>query len=220
MENSSEFLRNLVSLVSQKEDEQLPIPSVAHLAFIPQLQRSNIIVMKSEPLFMQHMPTAFIGTIRPNYTNEMWHTDIAHWKAHFEAAGVNQDYEEIQLRPLQEKPEALDCTDAIPKTELMLKRINQLPANEGIRVIVLGTGHSSFLYDAISYLLREWRQPDGQPRMDKHMQFITSGDTKNRDMSDYCQWLCISGVCPNITFYNTMKYHPFGYCNFQYQGNK
>uniref|UniRef100_A0A0B7B7P7 Uncharacterized protein n=1 Tax=Arion vulgaris TaxID=1028688 RepID=A0A0B7B7P7_9EUPU len=210
MDNFSEVMQRI------RNAEQASVPSPANLAFIPQIQRSNTLVMKSESPRMQAMPTTFIGTIRTNYTNDLWNSDVAQWKAYFKAVGVSQLYEEIQLRPLENNLEALDDKDAIPKTESMLKRINQLPANEGIRVICLGTGHSRFLYEAITYLLREWSQPDGQPRIDKRMQFITSGDTINRDMSDFCQWLCISGVCPIVAFYNTRNYHPFGYCSFQY----
>lgn len=146
----------------------------------------------------------------------MWKYDCEHWMQHF----GNQRYSYIQILPLEGR-DAINDRDAIPKIEQALSDINQLPAGEKIRVIVMGTGHSAFLNDALTYLLREWKEPNnGLPRKGKYMQFITSGDTKDRDMSDFCQWLCVSGACENIEFYNTMHYHPFGYCSAEFSKQK
>jgi hypothetical protein len=187
-------------------------PSVRHMSFIPQVQRSNMLLMTSQPPQMENMVTVFIGTIRPNYTEEMWKIDVQKWQAQL----GNQSYYYIGLLPLPESPDQLNTSDAIPKIERALDDINQLTPGAKLRVIVLGTGHAGFLYEALTFLLREWKEPNGSLRKGKYMQFITSGDTKDRNISDFCQWLCISGVCENIEFYNTMKYHPFGYCSSEY----
>jgi hypothetical protein len=111
----------------------------------------------------------------------------------------------------------LDSTDAIPKINQLLELANQLPAGQMLRIICLGTGYSGFLYEAITYLLQEWTEPGGALRGNKLLQFITSGDTENRDLCDFCQWLCISGVCQYVTYYNTKQYHPFGFAKAQYK---
>jgi len=126
-------------------------------------------------------------------------------------------YFEIPLLPLSEAHNLLDSTDAIPKIENALQVINMLPNGELIRVVNLGTGYSHFLYEAITYLLKEWKDSDGAPRTAKYMQFITSGDTAENSLANFCQWLCVSGLCENIEFYNTRKYHPFGYCSAEYK---
>lgn len=214
----SQNLHQIQSLVQQELDRDMQIdePTIIHTSFIPSVQRSNVLLMSSLQPKKEDMTTLFIGTIRKNYTQEMWKYDCEHWMQHF----GNQRYSYIQILPLEGR-DAINDRDAIPKIEQALSDINQLPAGEKIRVIVMGTGHSAFLNDALTYLLREWKEPNnGLPRKGKYMQFITSGDTKDRDMSDFCQWLCVSGACENIEFYNTMHYHPFGYCSAEFSKQK
>lgn len=217
MDNNLSELMEVIERRRHRSGQQ-PGPSTHHLSFIPQRLRSKALFMYSEEPKMQMMPTVFIGTIRPNYTEEMWKIDVDKWKTHFETGKVTQIYGEMKLLPLPENSSILDSADAILKIHSVLPTINALPVREGIRVICLGTGYSSFLYDAISYLFKEWKEPDGiTKRGYKHMEFITSGDTENRDLSDFCQWLCISDTCQSVAFYNTMMYHPFGYASAQYQ---
>jgi len=166
----------------------------------------------------KNLSTCFIGTIRQNYTFEMWRVDVDKWKDHF---GADLVYYEIPLLPLVINNRALDAlesSDAIDKIETALHAINVLPPNEMVRLVCLGTGHAHFLFEAIAYLLKEWREPSGSPRSteSKQMQLVTSGDTKERDLSNFCQWLCISGACSFVEFYNTMTYHPFGFCSADY----
>jgi len=211
-----EFIKN----AQRGQPTQINLPTSVHMSFIPQEQRSNSLLMVSKVPQKQHMPTCFIGTIRANYTQQMWQEDIEKWKQHL--GTPQQAFYEIPLIPVMINGEILDMmdsTDAIPKIETALKAINNMPVNETIRLICLGTGHCSFLYEAITYLLREWKEPNGNLRSftAKQMQFITSGDTKDRDMSNFCQWLVISGACHLIEFYNTMTYHPFGCCSSEYK---
>lgn len=215
-----EFKRLKKSQKSAKPSGLLSEPISEHLAFIPKQQRSKVLVMTATELPMPTMPTAFIGTIQPNYTNELWKDDIYKWSAYFQDLGLNQPTFEIKLLPLRESTNIMDSADAISKIEEMLDLANQLPAGEMIRIVHLGTSYSNFLYEAISYLLKEWKEPGGALRVKKQLQFITSGDTKNRDLCDFCHWLCISGVCQYVAFYNTTLYHPFGYCDSQYIAKK
>lgn len=202
----------------ERKRGQKNLPTNAHLSFIPTVQKSGLLFMTSSAGNMwnkQHMPTVFIGTIRLNYDERLWDEDVLKWKQHIGSEGI--DYYEIQLRPLIEDDEILDSADAIPKIEAALEMANKLPADSRIRVINLGTGYSNFLYHAVTYLLKEWRDTDGKFRVGKHMQFVTSGDTLFRDLADFCKWLCISDTCQSVEFYNTNWYHPFGRCDEQYQ---
>jgi len=207
----------LVDFLRRFQSEQ---PNMSmNMSFIPREQKSRSLVMVSTEPRKKNLSTCFIGTIRKNYTFEMWRQDIEKWTNHF---GPDQEYYEIPLLPLvinNKVVDVMDSTDAIPKIETALQAIDRLPVNEMVRLVCLGTGHCHFLFTAIAHLLREWRDPSGslRPLESKQMQFVTSGDTKERDMSNFCQWLCISGVCNVVEFYNTMTYHPFGYCSADYE---
>ena len=216
---NTEFEECMRAFYDAKRSQQFSEPSDAHLSFIPKPQRSSVLNMTPGLLDEANMPTAFIGTITENYTNEMWSRDVEQWKKHYKEiqnSGSDQLYSEIKLLPLPERNYLLDSCDAILKIEKTLKELNKLPPSRYIRVICLGTAYASFLYEAITYLLQEWEEPDGSPRHNKFMQFITSGDTGKRDLSDFCQWLCIANVCQAVQFYNTQRYHPFGYCQPHY----
>jgi len=197
----------------QQQDGQTDDPSPKYLSFIPQQLRSNVVLMTSQPLRTDVMNTLFVGTIRPNYREEMWASDVQKWQNHL---GV-QPFLEIKMIPVNTPPyHELDAADAIPKIEPALNHMNKLEDNACIRIICLGTGYAAFLYKAITYLLKEWRNRDGTLRSNKYMQFYTSGDTAKNDIFNFCKWLCISGTCENIEFYNTQDYHPFGYCKPEY----
>jgi len=187
-------------------------------SFIPREQKSKSLLMVSAEPRTKKLATCFIGTIRQNYPYEMWRQDVEMWKDHF---GADQAYYDIPLLPLvinNRSVDAMNSTDGIPKIEAALQAINNLIPNEMVRLVCLGTGHAHFLFDAIAYLLKEWKDPSGSLRSteSKQIQLVTSGDTKERDMSNFCQWLCISGACSVVEFYNTMTYHPFGYCSSDY----
>jgi hypothetical protein len=212
-------------------------------SFVPKTLKSNVLLMKATPLHLDIQCTVFLGTIRENtenqreYTERMWAEDVGKWRSYFGATEEwiedvqkaelqNQEetllelgakaYYQIPMLPLENSPQLLNSSDAITKTEQALAKLNTLPQGGLIRVIHLGSGYASFLYDAVTYLLKEWRNPDGTARTGKGLQFITSGDTLRRDLSDFCQWLCISGVCDEVAYYNTEQYHPFGQCHMEY----
>jgi len=212
--NLNEVAGALQALAQRVESSTMQInePSPEHMSFIPAVQRSNVLLMKSKALEVENMTTLFIGSIRQNYTRPMWDADVQKWMSKL----GTQRYYYIILQPWGER-DAMDSTDAIPKMEQALLDINTLPAGEKIRVIVLGTGHAGFLFDALSYLLREWKNSTGTARTGKYLQFITAGDTEKRSWCHFCQWLCISEVCETVEFYNTMSYHPFGFCSAEYK---
>jgi len=198
----------------REEHGQTDDPSPNYLSFIPNQLRSNVLLMTSQSLRRDHMSTLFLGTIRPNYREEMWTSDVQKWQ---EQLGP-QTFFEVKMIPIYRAPfRELDTGDAVKKVEIALGHMNNLEDSSRIRIICLGTGHSSLLFRAITYLLKEWRNRDGTLRSTKHLQLYTSGDTAKSDMFCFCKWLCISGTCETIEFYDTQDYRPFGYCQPQYE---
>lgn len=199
----NQLVRQLQEQCGQTDD-----PNPKYLSFIPQQLRSNVVLMSSQPLRTDSMSTLFLGTLRPNYPQEMWTEDVQKWQQHL----GNQSYFEIRMLPLLIAPfRELDAADATKQIEVALSHMNKLEDNVRIRIISLGTGYAAFLYQAITYLLKEWRKRDGNLRSSKYLQFYTSGDTAENDLFNFCKWLCISGTCETIEFFNTQDYHPFGY---------
>jgi hypothetical protein len=201
----------------RKKARQSDEPDSTHLSFIPQVLRSPVLLMKAQPLQMKQMATVFLGTIRINYTEDMCKQDIEQWKLTF----GNQTYFEIVILPMLSSTgdvkDQVNGRDAIPKIEEALKGLNHLPDHEYIRIVCLGTGYSKFLYESITFLLKNWQKPDGTIRSEKHLQFVTSGDTKKNDLCNFSRWLCVSGICATVEFYNTREYHPFGFCAEAYE---
>ena len=75
-----------------------------------------------------------------------------------------QPYSEIQMIPsidqaTQQPTDALNSVDAIPKIENALKVLNVIPQGGHLRIVCLGTAFSAFLYEAVTYLLKEWKDP-------------------------------------------------------------
>jgi len=199
---------------AQEQHGQTDDPNPKYLSFVPQQLRSNVVLMTSQQLRTEVMSTLFLGTIRPNYREEMWSSDVQKWQQQLGA----QPFWEIKMLPINVPPyRELDAADANTKVEAALNHMNKLEDSAHIRIICLGTGYAAFLYQAITYLLKEWRKKDGHLRSSKYLQFYTSGDSADNDLFNFCKWLCISGTCETVEFYNTQDYRPFGYCKPEYR---
>jgi hypothetical protein len=143
-------------------------------------------------------------------------------------AGVltSDPYYEIKLRAVQrmkngklKETDQLNAPDAIAEIERLLHDVNQLPIEgSNIRIVIMGIAFTHFMFDAITHLLKEWCYDDGSPRSNKGVQFITNGDPTGDELN-FCQWLCISGICQAIEFINTRNYYPFGKCAESYSSN-
>jgi len=195
---------------------QSSAPSESHLSFIPENLRSNVLLMTAQPLRQESMTTIFLGTIGPNYIDEMWKIDVDNWQKNLN----HQPCIEIKMLPSIDRAtgtvtNSLNAVDSIPKVENALKTLNATPHGGNLRVVFLGTAFSAFVYDAVTYLLKEWKGPTGSGRS-KNLQFITSGDSATKALCNFCEWLCVAGICDTVEFYNTKNYHPFGYCSLKY----
>jgi len=179
-------------------------PCKAHLSFFPSSVKGNVLKMTSTSLTIELLPTIIIGTISQAYDENMWEKDVSEVGKHF---SLNPDDDvanvlQIKMEPLSDDPEKLDSAKAIALIERALFHIN---TGSRIRIVSVGISSTSFFFDAVSYLLKEWKSED------KLVQFVTSGDTSEHTIFEFCKSLCLSGICKEIEFYNTTNYHPFGY---------
>ena len=156
------------------------------------------------------MPRLYICSITGIYPENMCDADIKKWDNFFEDDDPLHFLGAIKLYPVEDTPEAVNTFTAIDQVHEILPKLNQISENMSIRIVVLGVRHSSFPQQAIEYLLREWKGPDGNPRTIKNVEFFTSGDTRSHNMEQFCKWLCLSDICTNLVFINTQDYHPFG----------
>jgi hypothetical protein len=189
------------------------------VSFLPTTVRSPVLQMRAVPYEYKDIFTVFMGTIRPSYTKERWEKDLTHWREIMKC----QSFVDIEIMPMMSEGKMRDATDsldAIPKIEKAIEKLNQLEDKAPIRLVCLGNGFSNFIYDAITFLLREWKNSDGSTRTEKHLEFVTCGDTRNTDLCNYCRWLTVSKVCTAVDFYNTMEYHPFGFIAPNYPSNE
>jgi len=212
-------LQQMMAQLRQMSGQSL-VPSESHLSFIPENLRSNVLLMSAQPLRQESMTTIFLGTLGQNYVDEMWKIDVDNWQKNLN----HQPFIEVKMLPSMDHAtgtvtDSLNSVDSIPKIENALKTLNASPHGGNLRVVFLGTAFSAFVYDALTYLLKEWKGPTGSGRISKSLQFITSGDSGKKDLCNFCEWLCVAGICDTVEFYNTKNYHPFGYCNLKYPTN-
>lgn len=205
IEKMLEFLKKSKQSQDQKPNESEEKPSESNLSFFPLKLRGRGLKMTSVDI-SKALPTFILGTISQSYTDEMWKKDVIQVGIHF-----NLDTEDetkvflIKLISLKDSPTKMDTPNAIKQMEAALEKINTVHC---IRIVRIGVSGSEFDFNAVSYLLKEWILPIGT--FTKQMQFVTAGDTKNHTFLEFCKSLCVSGVCPEIEFYNTHDYHPFG----------
>lgn len=76
-----------------------------------------------------------------------------------------------------------------------------------LRIVSVGVGYTEFLFEALEFLLKEWRQPVEE----KNVQFIIRNDTVNRRFINFWEDACIKKLCQYVQYVNLSKYLPFGY---------
>lgn len=196
-----------------KQMKRKSAPSMGHCAFIPKQLKSPVIYLESRDWKENQFPTLFVGSIAVNYTEEMWETDVKRWETflHDDKSPSGK----IKLQPIADSPQVLDSIDAIEKIEqarVVLKNYSI----HSLRIVVIGMQHSDFLFDAIEYLLNEWKGPK-EEKLIEHVEFLTAGDTDKHKIERFAKWLCLSGACKNLTFVNTQEYHPFGSLRLEFK---
>uniref|UniRef100_A0AC34Q4C4 Uncharacterized protein n=2 Tax=Panagrolaimus sp. JU765 TaxID=591449 RepID=A0AC34Q4C4_9BILA len=176
-------------------------------SFIPKHLHSPVIHMKSQEWIKHTLPTLFIGTITKNYTQEMFHMDMQRWKSFLD--DDQSEWALIGLQSARNFPDVLDTIDAIEKIEQFQSTLKIDVAIDSLRIVVVGMNHARFLYEAIEYILNQWKGPDGQKRI-RNVEFLTGGDTATNKVERFAKWLCLSGACTNLIFVNVQDYYPFG----------
>ena len=103
---------------------------------------------------------------------------------------------------LQDNPGVMDSAKAI---KLMERAVFHINTGNRIRIACVGISSTEFFYEAVSYLLNQWKATE------KKVQFVTTGDSKRNKRLEFCKSLCTSGACNEIEYYDTHDYHPFGF---------
>jgi hypothetical protein len=148
------------------------------------------------------MLTMFLGIICNSYNEYMWKDDVKKWEHQF----VNSPLLEIPMKSVVDLPNVLDAADAIKVTTSALSRMNDVMEPSPVRFVLIGPGHTEFLFSAIEHLLKQWEREPNK----KSLRFVVSGDPRQLYF-EFCKKLCLQGTCHSIQFYNTMDYHPFGF---------
>jgi len=146
--------------------------------------------------------TIFVGVVNANYTEAIWND---HKEQLSKLFGITS------LDCIKEMK--LECPGPIMEPGLVLSRMTEITAfiNEKkstmLRIVGLGVGSSEVITDALEALIRQWDIPLDQ----KHVQFVSLGETEDYHYLNFCRELCMKQVCKNLQYYNTMDYNPFGY---------
>jgi len=182
-----------------------------HMSFIPAALHDKVVLMSGQQWDNVDRYTLMIGQLSEMYTDLTWQEDVQWWKQHFKCT-----QNRIIKLLAHEEAGMIDVHDAIPKLDDTLNEMNTL-STQKIRVIILGCAMDrKFMFKAITSLLQRWGEAQQKPRKDIEMEFVTGGDLSHK-LSEFCQWLCMCGICKTITFYNTMRYHPFGKCKLEFK---
>jgi len=201
-----EMLKMWKNLKTKTEDEDgIEIkPRKENLSFFPGNLRGKVLKMTSVDLTTESLPTIVIGTISAGYDEDMWDKDLIEVGAHFHLS-VTDDVNNvfvIKMEPLPDNPRVMDSAKAI---KLMERAVFHINTGNRIRIVCVGISSTKFFYEAVSYLLTQWKATE------KKVQFVTTGDDKRNKRLEFCKSLCISGACNEIEYYDTHDYHPFGF---------
>lgn len=206
----------ILRLGNHRQEDRKDQPSEDHLAFIPNQLNSNVVTLNSTPLNTDGMKMVFIGITTTFYNASMWASDVKRWIEYFRL--LLQDCIEIQMLELRDAPGKVDSARAIVEITKALVVLSNVPCGQSIRVICLGPGVTQLTLDTLTYLIREWKTQDNQPRVkeDKKLQVVTTGDNKQMNLFKLCEKLCISSACQSIEFFDTMQYWPFEHYRSSY----
>ena len=172
-------------------------------ADIPFVVRDPGLLMSGQAISTEPgIPTIFIGIVDDKaYTNKMWTSDVTRI-----GALVKVDREligEIKVHPRQEASNQVDADTLHVPLANALNRLNQWN-KDTIRIVSLGKGSSDIMFDSFKGLVAGWNQNN------KQIQFVTAGDTADRDFLEFCKWLCMKKMCHSILYYDTLDYDIMG----------
>jgi hypothetical protein len=83
-------------------------------------------------------------------------------------------------------------------------QINQLKPT-AIRIVGLGFATSSFVADALATLIRSCQISPNE----KHVQFITLGDSEDCHNLNFCKDLCLKQECKTLQYFSVSDYDIF-----------
>ena len=147
------------------------------------------------------LPTIFIGMIDDDYTEDTWHNDMQQIGRIFRISG-EKNIAQIKIK----KAGAFVNTQEFGNEVIAAgSQINQLKPT-AIRIVGLGFATSSFVADALATLIRSWQISPNE----KHVQFITLGDSEDCHNLNFCKDLCLKQECKTLQYFSVSDYDIFG----------
>jgi len=178
----------------ETRQKQVCIPTVIQA---PVLTMSTV----SHAIVTVDIPTIFVGLVDDEYTEDTWHNDTQQIGRIFQISG-EQTIAQIKIK----KAGAFINTQEFgSEVSSAGSRMNQLKPT-AIRIVGLGFATSSFVADALSALIDSWQIPSNE----KHVQFITLGDSPDCHNLNFCKDLCLRGSCKTLQYFNVSDYDIFG----------
>ena len=173
------------------------------LAHIPSTLRDPTLAFSVEGAWTGNFPTVCIGIIDQTYTEVSWKTDKQNILALF---GVSDSTFVCDIKIIGIGGRQVDGQRLADDTTQATKFINKSNSTK-IRIVSLGKASANAVFEAKESLIRGWQVPV----IDRNLQYLTSGDSKNFTNLNFCKALCLKQLCKRIQFYNTMDYNQYGY---------
>jgi len=146
--------------------------------------------------------TIFVGIVDETYTDAEWTTHRNRLATLFGITDPSCCIE-IQIGNLGDR--RIDAGKLLAQTIAATNLINQCKPKV-LRIVGLGVGTSEIITDALEHLIRKW----DIPLEDKHVQFISLGESRNFHNLNFTRRLCMKQICKTLQYYNTMDYNSFG----------
>jgi len=174
-------------------------------AHIPVTLQGPLLVMSYDEPCIGKIATIFVGIVNESYTDAMWD---AHKKRLTDLFDITDPscMKEIKVESRGERQDQINSGKLLEQWNATLKLINQWKPKI-LRIIGLGVGSAEVVVQALESLIQRW----DIAREDKHVQFISLGESRHFYYLNFCRSLCMKQICKTLQYYNTMDYNPFGY---------
>jgi len=169
---------------------------------IPSMLRAPALEMTAGAAVTGNMPTFFVGLVDETYTDETW----IHHRQQIQKLFNISDAVIAEIKIIQYGK--FHNTEQFAKdVDQAVKIMNSLMPATTIRIVGLGNGTRTFVTDALAAFVKDWNVSPDQ----KHIQFITVGDSSDCHFLEFCKDLCLKQSCKTVQFYNIYDYNVLGY---------
>lgn len=175
-------------------------------AHIPMAIQGPLLSMTFEEPIKGDQPTIFVGVTDASYTQSMWDDH----KKQFSNLFSIKSSDCIREMKVECPGRIIDQTPLLKTMTEITAFINQKKSFM-LRIVGLGVGSGEIITDALEALIKQWDIPLDE----KHVQFVSLGESVDYHYLNFCRGLCMKQVCKRLQYYNTMDYNSFGYLRLQ-----